>query len=82
MLLIWRFSLGYLAPGLRITYQSARRLPLSIADQNERDIFVVAHQLKSNDEREEYLQKSCADRPELLERIRTLLKASIVEDGV
>ena len=55
---------------------------MSIADQNERDIFVVAHQLKSDDEREAYLQKACADRPELLQRIQTLLKASVVEDGI
>jgi WD40 repeat protein/RIO-like serine/threonine protein kinase len=54
---------------------------LSIADQNERDIFVFAHELTSDDEREAYLQKACAGRPELLERIQTLLKASIVEDG-
>ena len=54
---------------------------MSNADQNERDIFVAAHQLQSDDEREEYLQKVCADRPEFLERIRTLLKASSVEDG-
>ena len=50
------------------------------ADINEREIFVAAHQLKSDEEREVYLQEACAGRPELLERVRSLFKASANED--
>ena len=54
---------------------------MSIADQNERDVFAFAHQLKSDEEREVYLKEACAGRPELLERVRTLFEASAIEDG-
>ena len=51
-----------------------------LVDFNEREIFVYAHGLKSGEEREAYLNDVCAGRPELLERIRTLLKASAIQD--
>jgi len=54
---------------------------LGIADNNERDIFVSALQLKSAAEREAYLKEVCASHPELLDRVRTLLKANAIEDG-
>jgi hypothetical protein len=54
---------------------------LDAAENTERKIFVAAHQLNSDDEREAYLKDACADRPELLQRVRHLLTASAIEDG-
>jgi WD40 repeat protein/serine/threonine protein kinase len=54
---------------------------LGIAENDERDIFVSALQLKSAAEREAYLKEVCASRPELLDRVRSLLQANTIEDG-
>ena len=46
----------------------------------ERDIFVHAHQLDSDAERETYLNEACAGRPELLDRVKKLFEANAIED--
>ncbi len=53
---------------------------MSIEVNNERDIFVSALSLGSADEREAHLKKVCADRPDLLNRVRSLLEASEIDD--
>ncbi len=52
-----------------------------MADHTERDIFVHAHQLNSDAEREAYLNEACAGRPDLLERVRKLFQANDIEDS-
>ena len=45
----------------------------------ERDIFVHAHQLDSDAERETYLIEACAGRPELLDRVKKLFEVMILK---
>jgi WD40 repeat protein/serine/threonine protein kinase len=52
-----------------------------MAENTERDIFVHAHHLASDAEREAYLNEACADRPDLLERVKQLFEANAIEDG-
>ncbi len=53
---------------------------MSIEFNNERDLFVSVLSLESADEREAHLKKACADRPDLLNRVRSLLEASEIDD--
>ena len=52
-----------------------------MSDNTERDIFVNAHQLESDSEREAYINEACAGRPELLQRVKELFDANVIEDG-
>ena len=52
-----------------------------MAENTERDIFVQAHQLESDSEREAYINDACAGRPDLLERVKKLFNADAIEDG-
>ncbi len=43
---------------------------------NEKDLFLAAYRMDDPAERDRYLEKVCADRPTLLDRVRELLRLS------
>lgn len=54
---------------------------MSIQQGNEREIFVSALQMASDEQRRAYLEEVCAGRPDLWSRVQALLEANNVQDG-
>ncbi len=55
---------------------------VSDGKHSEREIFLSVLSLGSAGEREAHLKKVCAGRPKLLNRVRSLLEANEIEDGL
>jgi len=54
---------------------------MAVDRKSEREIFLAALERTSPAEREAFLKEVCAGRPDLLRRIKALLKANEIEDG-